>query len=285
LTTIDWTELTTHLYSGGALMMLFVVIFIFSKFINDLLTPYDIDNELTEKDNVALAVSLCGYFAAVIIIFISALIGPSKGLLQDVINTGGYSLLGILLLNLSRIINDKLILRKFSNQKEIIQDRNVGTGAVQFGSYVASGLIVGGAIHGEGGGVLTAIVFFALGQVALILFTGIYNRITPFDIHDEIEKDNVAAGVSFGGTLVALGIILMKGNSGTFISWSENLGYFATDTIIAFIALPLIRIFFDKILIHNADLNTEIKTDKNLGAGLLEMTVAVGFAAILYFLL
>ena len=47
-----------------------------------------------------------------------------------------------------------------------------------------------------------------LGQLALIAFAWIYNRITPFDIHDEIEKDNEAAGVSFGGALTAVGIVI-----------------------------------------------------------------------------
>jgi uncharacterized membrane protein YjfL (UPF0719 family) len=264
-------------------MLLFMFMLFFAKVINDLVTPYQVDEELTEKDNVALSISIGGYFCANAVVFIGAFLGPSRGILEDLMDVGGYALLGIVLLNLSRLINDRLILYQFSNFKEIIEDRNAGTGAVQLGSYLASGLIVAGSIHGEGGGILTALAFFALGQVALIAFAWIYNRITPFDIHDEIEKDNVAAGVAFGGSLVAVGILLMKAASGNFVDWPTNLSIFAMDVAVVLLFLPLVRYFFDKVMIPKTDLNKEIQEDRNLGAGLLESTVAISFATILFF--
>ena len=268
---------------GGSLIVLFMIIMLFSKIVNDWATPFSVDEELTMKDNVAFAISIGGYLTATTIIYVGAMIGPSQGIIQDLLIVGGYSILGIGLLNISRYINDSFILYKFSNVKEIITDRNEGTGAVQFGSYVASGLIVAGAISGEGGGIFTAVVFFVLGQLALIGFTRIYNVITPFDVHDEIEKDNVAAGIAFGGALVALGFILMKGASGDFISWSHNLKKFLLDALLIFLLLPIVRIFFDKIVIPKSDLNHEIKNDKNIGAGFLEATVMIGFSVVLYF--
>ena len=270
---------------GGSLVLLFMFMLFVAKVINDLITPYQVDEELTEKDNVALATSIAGYLCANAIIFIGAFLGPSRGIVQDLLDVGGYCLLGIVLLNLSRLINDRLILYQFSNFKEIIVDRNAGTGAVQLGSYVASGLIVAGAIHGQGGGVVTALAFFGLGQMALIGFAWIYNRITPFDIHEEIEKDNVAAGAAFGGSLVAVGIILMKGASGNFVDWNTNLAIFGQDAAIVLVFIPLVRFFFDKVMIPKTDLNKEIQEDQNLGAGLLESTVAISFATILFFAL
>lgn len=268
---------------GGSLILLFMFIILLSKMVNDWLTPFSVDEELTLKDNVAFAISIGGYLTATTIVFVGAMTGPSKGIFQDLLLVGGYSILGIGLLNISRYINDSCILYKFSNVKEIITDRNEGTGAVQFGSYVASGLIVAGSISGEGGGILTAVAFFVLGQVALIGFTWIYNVITPFDVHDEIEKDNVAAGIAFGGALIALGFILMKGASGNFISWSHNLKKFALDALLIFLLLPIVRIFFDKIIIPKSDLNHEIKNDRNIGAGFLEAMVMIGFSVVLYF--
>ena len=47
-----------------------------------------------------------------------------------------------------------------------------------------------------------------MGQAALILFALIYDWVTPFNIVDEIQKGNAAAGLMLGGTLVTLGIIL-----------------------------------------------------------------------------
>jgi uncharacterized membrane protein YjfL (UPF0719 family) len=279
-----------HLILDGGLLALYFILIIVAKYLNNFLSPYCIDTELTQKDNSALSVSLCGYFIAITSIFVGSMLGPAYDELtldvikNDLMQTALYVFIGILLLNVARLVNDKIILYQFSNVKEIIEDRNVGTGAVQFGSYVASGLIIAGSIHGEGGGILTTVAFFVCGQLALIMFTFIYNLITPFNIHDEIEKDNVAAGIAFGGTLIAQGIILMKAVSGDFYSWQYNLSKFGISTIMICIFLPTIRFLFDKLMIRNSSLNHEISHDKNNGAAFLEASIAISVATILCFI-
>lgn len=280
-----FSEIGTELLEVGSFIILYVMVLFLAKVVNDLLTPYKIDSELVEKDNTAVAVSFAGYLGGVTAIFIGAYAGPDTGLLNDLMITAAYSVGGILALNFSRFINDKLILYKFSNTKELIEDKNVGTGAVQFGSQIASALIIAGAISGEGGGPLTALVFFGLGQVALILFTFVYNLITPFDIHKEIEDDNVAAGIAFGGTLIALGIVIFRGTAGDFVSWGYNLIIFGLNVAGIILFLPLVRLFFDKIIIPKKSLNSEIQKDRNIGAGFLEAAVSIGFAVILFFTL
>ena len=269
--------------AGLVFLGLSIILFIAAKYTKDFLTPYNDTEELGKKQNTAVGISFSGYLFAVIIVILGAMLGPSTSLLTDISGFIGYTLLGIALLNLSRIINDKLLLRKFCNIKELIDDRNAGAGCIEFGSYLASGLVVAGSIHGQGGGVHTALAFFILSQIALIAFGFLYNLITPFDLHDEIEKDNVAAGVAFGGTLVALGIILLKGVVGNFISWQYNLINFAVSVVSSLIFLPIIRILLDKILIPKIDLSREVAKNNNLAVGILEMTVAISFAVILYF--
>ena len=273
-------------------ILLGMVILALAKFINDWTTPYCVDTQLAKEDNPALAVSFVGYMLSVVAIFIGALSGPSQGHVMDVLLTTLYSVFGILLLNVARVINDKLILSQFCNVKEIIEDRNIGTGAVQFGSYVAAGLIIAGSIQGNWepaseswvhtwyGGLLTAFVFFALGQAVLVLFSKIYDWITPFSIHDEIESDNVAAGVAFGGALVANGIVLMQASSGTFIDWATNLGKFGAEAAALLVLLPFVRFVYDKYVYAKFNLNAEISKDRNVGAGFLEAGGLIGFALI-----
>ena len=72
---------------------------------------------------------------------------------------------------------------------------------------------------------MTTVAFWALGQAALVLAGLVYEWITPYSIHDEIEKDNVAAGVAFAGALVGIGVIVFHASAGNFISWaSESTG-------------------------------------------------------------
>jgi uncharacterized membrane protein YjfL (UPF0719 family) len=266
-------------------VLLFVAVFMIGRWIEHAVTSYAVDEQITDADNPALAISLSGYYLGIAIIFIGASLGPSYGLEMDLLLMGGYSLGGIVLLLASRVINDRLILRDFSTQKEIIEDRNMGTGIVLFASYVASALIVAGSIHGQGGGPLTALAFYAIGQVALIAFTWLYDIVLPYSLHDEIEQDNFAAGIGFGGALVAIGIIVMRAVSGNFVSWAADLRYLGLNVLIVFVYLLGVRLFFDRLVLAGADLNEEITQDRNVGAGLLEFTVSVGFAAVLFFVL
>ena len=268
---------------GLIFLGLSVVLFGAAKYAKEFLTPYKIRNELSTKKNVAAGISLAGYLMSVTIILLGALLGPSKELLKDIYGFVGYAILGIALLNLSRVINDKLLLRHFCNLKELVDNQNAGVGFIEFGSYIASGLVIAGSIHGQGGSIYTALIFFALSQVTLIVFTFFYNIVTPFNVHDEIEKGNIAAGTAFGGTLVALGVILLKGSVGDFISWEYNLTNFVVSVVSSFIFLFMIRTLLDKVLIPRIDLNHAISHNKNLAIGVLEMTVAISFSVILYF--
>jgi uncharacterized membrane protein YjfL (UPF0719 family) len=261
-----------QLITGFIYLMAVFVVFLFGKLVYDKLHPrFVVKVELFERDNVALAVVVVGYYLGLVFALGGVLVGPSGGWIEDLIDIGIYGLLAIVLLNFSAWLNDKLILHQFDNTKEIIDDRNVGTGAVEAGNHIANGLILAGALSGEGG-LVTAVAFWALGQVVLVVAAVVYNGVTSFDLHAEIERDNVAVGVAFGGMLIALGNVLRLGLEGDFISWTENLTGFAQWTAVGLVVLPLVRILTDRLLVPGVKLNDELVNQEhpNLGAGLLE---------------
>lgn len=289
-------ELTSEiqsLFGDVGYVVLSLIVLTLAKIIKDYLTPYKIDEELTIKDNPALGVSIAGYYAGVFAVFIGALADSSntvQSVSYDLAKYGydlfivfAYSLGGIILLNFCRLIVDKLMLYKFSVTKEIITDRNSGSGAVEGAAYVASGLVIAGAINGEGGGALSALVFFLLGQVVLLLYGVFYQWITSYDIHVELEKDNVPAGVAMGGNLIAIGIILLKSLKGDFISWTSNISDFFYFAIIGFIVLFIIRYALDWMLLPKSTLSHEIAVDRNLSAAYIEAIVLMGTAAVIFF--
>lgn len=272
---MDWESLIYLAFS--------FFLFISSKYIYEWITPYDDHLEIGERKNVAVGISMAGYLIGVGTVILGALMGPRTDLISDLYLFLGYSFLGIILLNLARIINDRYLLRHFCNIKELVEDQNFGAGFIEFGSYVASGLIVAGAIHGKGGGVGTALAFYLLSQLSLISFGYVYNKLTPFDLHGEIERDNAAVGIAFGGSLIALGIILLKGTSGDFVSWSYNFMNFSFSLIFSLISLPLLRYLVDKALIPRIRLNEALAKDRNVAVGIIEITVAIVFATIIFF--
>lgn len=193
--------------------------------------------ELVENDNPAVSLAVTGYYAGLTLCLGACIVGPSKGIFIDLINLFMYGFLSIILLNISSFICDKIILYKFKIKDELIRDRNQGTGAVVFGTSLASGFVIYGAVSGENGSIWTALAFWIMGQVLLIAATFVYNAITSFSIHEEIEKDNTAAGVAFSGALISMGIIVGLSAEGDFISWRQNTSTFVLYALVGLVSL------------------------------------------------
>ncbi len=255
------------------------ILFLIGKFAYKLFQQkIKVAQELVERDNFAFAVAHVGYFIGLLLAIGGAVIGPSYSIWTDILNIGLYGLLAIVLLNVSILINDKLILRSFSVYKEIIDDRNVGTGAIEGANAIATGLIIMGSVSGEGGGVLTALVFWLAGQILLLITSLFYNLVTPFDVHDYIEKDNIAVGLGFAGALIAIGNLIRFGLMIDFVSWSDSLYNVGIDVIIGLVFLPIARLLTDKILLPGRNLTDELINQEkpNVGAGLIEAFAYVG---------
>ena len=257
---------------GFLYLAVVLVLLVIGKWVYDgLHRRFVLRTELVEKDNLAVALAVAGYYLGLVIVLGGVVSGPASfNVLDDVIGLVIFGLLGIVLLNLSAWINDKVVFSKFDNEKEIVEDRNAGMGAVEGGNYVAVGLITAGAMSGEGG-VLPGLVFWVLGLVALIVAGLLYDKITSYELHEQIEKDNVAVGVAFAGVLVGFGNIIRLAGDGDFVSWNESLTEFGYYTVVGLILLPFVRIFADKVLLPGASLSDELVQDRpNLGAGFIE---------------
>ena len=265
----------------------FIILFIGKKVYDVLHKDIDVKSELVSKDNFAFAVSHAGYLLGLLLSIGGAIVGPSNGLYIDLIDIFVYGFLGVILLNLSLIINDKIILKEFSTRKEIVEDQNVGTGVVEAASSVAAGLIIYGAITGEATslsqGLLTAVVFWALAQFILLITSYVYNLITPYNIHQEIEKDNVAVGLGFSGAIIAIANLIRFGIEGEFVGWANVLSEVGFDVFLGLALLPIMRMLTDKILLPGAKLTDEIVNQKkpNIGAGLIEAFAYIGGSILL----
>ena len=279
---------------GLVYVALSIIIIGIARIVQGLVTPYSIREQLNTQRNVALALAVTGYYLGTIIIIIGAVYQPlglsSDGSLGftaqfgwDVLEVFITSLVGIAILNVARIVVDKLILYKFSTEKEIIQDQNVGTGVVEFAVYIAVSLIIAASISGEGGGPGTSFAFLGLGMLTLILFTLFYEWTTSYSIHEEIERDNTAVGVALAANIIAIGIVAFKAVFGNFVGWTEALIAFALFAIIGFIVLLVVRLLFDLVLHPHANVSRELAVEQNLGFAFLKGSWGIGASMILFF--
>ena len=261
-----------QIVAGFVYLAVILVLLAVGKWVYDALhRRFVLRVELLEKDNLALAVTVAGYYLGLVIVLGGVVSGPaSVSLLDDVIGLVIFGALAIVLLNLSAWVNDRLVFSRFDNEREIVEDGNVGVGILEGANYVAVGLITAGALSGEGG-MASALVFWVTGLAALVVAGVLYDRITSYDLHDRIEAGNVAVAVAFAGVLVGFGNVIRLAGEGDFVSWNESMTEFGYYLVVGLVLLPLVRLFADKVLLPGARLADElVKERPNLGAGVIE---------------
>ena len=268
--------LISLIYVLVSCIMLFLSKILFNKFYS-----YKVEEQIKEG-NCTPIIAFCGYMLGITAILIGAFVGPSnQNLKYDLLMYVLYSLLGIVLMNISSFVADKIILYKFSSAKEMIEDKNIGTAMVHFGIYLASGLIISACINGEYGGIISSVVYYIFGMLFLFVFLKIYDLITPYSIHDELEKDNYAVGIALSGNIIAIGLILMKATLGDIEDWQRSAVLYFIDLLSIILLLPSIRFILGNFIIKN--INGLIK-ENNVGAGLIEFITIISFALVVFFM-
>ncbi len=263
-------------------IVMYLLVFSLGLVLFALTSSYKLHKELVQNKNTPVALSLIGYLLGVSAVYVAALSGPSHGLWADILSVSSYSGLGICFMIISRFLSDKIIFSNYSIDKELTTDKNIGIGSAQGGLYFATSLIAAGSVYGLGGGWLSSLVFFSVGQALLIAFAKIYEWVTPYRVFEEIEKDNVAVGIAYSGNVIALGVILSAAISGNFSGWVQDLSSFLFYALGGFILLPLVRLVLDRAILFRLNLGHEIGKNENIAVALIEFSIMVGISAIFF---
>ena len=272
-------------------VVLGVAVLILAKLALGILSPYATDDEMTSRDNPAFGLAISAYFAGVVIVYLSAasasLLPLDEGARAVMIAIGlklMWALIGIVALNASRWLMDRLLIPHFRNDREITQNRNLAAGALEGAGYIAAAALLAGALRQPGGNLWTALGIFVLGEVVLILLGRLYQRWAGYDVAGEIRGGNFAAGIAFGLTLAALSLLMVKAISGEFVSWKLSLSYFVFDSVVGLLLLLFLRWLAAAALLPGAKVAEEIVRDRNVNVSLIEGVFAVGIAAIILLL-
>lgn len=236
----------------------------------------DLGHQLDTHANAAVALRFFAFILACALGLSGLLMAPSAGFFRDV---GGFALAGAALLGLLALafaLLDWLVLPGVDNTKAIL-DGNISVGLVEAGGGLATGLILKAAFSGQGS-ILSGVVFFALGQIALALFFKLLERLSPYDDQSEIESGNMALGLHLGSMLVCLGIILASAVTGDFTAWGRDLTAFALAAVRGVVLLLAVCWLADRYFLAGRSMTEEIVRDRNAAAVIAGMGVKVGIA-------
>eukprot|EP00937_MAST-01D_sp_MAST-1D-sp2_P004595 g4595.t1 len=180
---------------------------------------FDLDTELVQKDNKALAVAFAGYMAAIGLMLAGDMTGSLSTGGESVTQMGEnalysvvWALIGMLLMLLSHFVNDYVLLSSFANTQSIVSGQNVAAGVSEAGSYIAAGLVtmqvVAGADRSEEADrwveFASCALWFGLSHLVVCVYARLFEKyVAAYDQQEEVQRGNVAAGLYMALHLIA----------------------------------------------------------------------------------
>lgn len=238
------------------------------------------DSAVQEESNVAVGLARAGLYVGIALGLIGAVRGPSAGFRADLLAllVDGATLTALVLI--AAWVNDRVVLPGIHN-RSALQAGNLAVGVVELAMFVATGLIAMGAYSGVGGGTISAVAFFLLGQLALVVLVRIYEAVTPFDAIGQIREGNTSAGVMVGGMMVALGIVLSASAGGDFTGWGADLTAFILSAAVGVAVLLVLLWPIDWIFLPSTTFRIEIERDRNVAATAVAASVQIAVALVI----
>jgi uncharacterized membrane protein YjfL (UPF0719 family) len=263
-----------------------LALFVAGKYFYRWTSRFDFDDQLTARNNPAFGVTLAGYLLGLVLALAGAFFGLTGDWMADMLAVLVFGVAAVLLMRVSVWINDRFILYTFSNTHEIIHDRNMGTGFVVAGGCVATGLIINGVLSGNSDSLLAGlrdtVLYWALGQVVLIAGGIVFQKTAGYAVLRTIEiDDNLAAGLSFGGFLVALGCIIRAAVAGASSHTADEIFVTLTAAVIGLVILGLARIIVEHLFMPRRRMAKEIAEEKNPAAGAVSAACFIAIAILL----
>lgn len=182
----------------------------------------------------------------------------------------------------AQYVNDKLIVSGINNS-DAVEKGNSAVGITEFGGAVATGLIAYGSFLGVRKGVwLPAIIFFFLGQLILVFFFRLFDKLHPVDFLGQINSGNKSAAIIVAGMLISLGLVMKTAVGGEFNGWTNGLVSFGLYTFIGIFLLLIFYLLISFVMRLNFFSQTdEIEKDANIAFAIRIASTEVALAFVL----
>jgi uncharacterized membrane protein YjfL (UPF0719 family) len=245
----------TNLWQFVAHLGVFVILLFVARMILNAWASTDTDNDSTvlEGDgNMAVAVRHGSFYLSFgIALFATMNLPGTAGTFGGVLLESLLWGVGILAaLFCALFINNKLVLPHVDNSRAIGQGY-LAVALVEAGTLLGSAFIIAGTMHGTGS-IVSTIVFFLIGQAAMLAAAWIYDIISPVDYQNEIGlRNNAAAGLHIFGKMVAIALIIRNAVSGDSQGFAHDLLGTGLSFVVGWFALMIIEWLVDWLLFPN----------------------------------
>ncbi len=230
-----------------------------------------------KNGNVALGLRRFGLFIGIGIGLSGVYMSGTPDFATDLKDSVVYATLLVLMVFCALLLNDWVVLPNVSNN-DAVDKNNVAVATVEVGSMIATGLVAKAAIAGEGGGLLATLVFFVLGQLALLASVRCYTAFhRKCQMAVEAEAGNLASGIVLGAKFMAYGLVISAAVSGPSTGWVDGISSFVITALGGIVFLLVSTKLVDWILVRSHTVQSLIQA-KNPGAAFVLAGGQVGMA-------
>ncbi len=256
-------------------------------------TGVHVKDELDKKDNFAFGTVIAAAVVALSLVLSSAISGDvASAIGMEIINVITYAALGILLLKVGLLVQEKLILRGFSIKDEL-KNANMAVAIVVSANLIAVGLIIRSAMEWVEVDSYTSLpavaIVFISSQLILLLVTLLRSRVyasrhNGSSWQGAIKGGNAALAIRYAGQIVATALTLTA--VGGLVSFAPNqlhlvaLAWLGLGIITLVLLWALYRLVLP-ILLSGVNIVEEVDEQKNIGVAWIEAAIFLSMAILL----
>lgn len=274
--------LRTGAFFVGAVLLVFV-----AKQVRELLAErrgHRLSQLVAKRDNVPVAIEMATFVLAMVIGLLGALVVQGQEWWEQALDLVATAAIVFAVLLLNDQVMSRVVLRGIACNRAVADEHNLAVAIVRAAGNLATAFVLRAAL-GHDTPLWERLVWVVVGQVALVLLSLWYQRLTPYDDVDEVRHKNVAAALPMAGILIAAGIVVEAALKGDGEGWGADMLQLGVDLAVSAVLVLVLRFAGDRMLLSDTTFRNEIVRDKNAGAGFIEGTVYVaGALAVAYFL-
>ncbi|WP_164503468.1 DUF350 domain-containing protein [Pleionea sediminis] len=276
-------------------LLVVVVLLVSLKFVKGLLSNVNSQSELVDKNNAAFGISFGGGILALGIVLTGVSSGEfADSLVQEVLSMAVFGVVGLVLILVGRLVQDKLVLRQIDIHGELAKN-NVACALVDVGHMVAIGLIIRAAMiwipTADFSIIPLLLVAFVLSQLVMLLASAY--RIKLFKSRNTGHSNCLQSAISEGNAALALRYGAFMVGAALTVTAASHLVVYNPDnqwlsavfwsgiSVVSVLVFALLVLIVRKLVLSGVDVAEEVDREKNTGIAAVEGAIFVAVGAVL----
>lgn len=263
------------------------------RFISGLVANVHSKAELAERDNFAFGLSFSGGMIALALMLTGVVSGEGHtNLMMEAGLVAAYGVMGIVLIKLGRVVQDKMVLTNISIQDEI-KNGNVSAAFLDMANTIATGFVLRSVLmwveNESWSGLAIVLVAFILTQILLAFVTKfrlmVYEKRHPDGcLQVAMRTGNIALSLRYFGHLTGVALVMAAASSFVIYN-SDYLGIALLTWVVVTVAfavmLSVISILARMVILAGIDVVEEVDHQENIAIGATEAAIYISVGTII----